>query len=126
MLFRSEPRSPARLGGTPLRLEPLVVGHPMKGWIERSLLDPQGLIRSLVNALRDGIAMQRSRAVEDFENQQIQRPLQTVILVFRHTKLAIYSWLIMALTTWRVKEESPAPAAVIFVSRKYAANPGLT
>jgi hypothetical protein len=70
----------------------------MQGWIKRSFLDPQVLIRSLVNPLRDGIAMQRSRAVENFENQKVQRPLQTVILVFGHTKLAIYSWLIMALT----------------------------
>src|SRR4051812_29847571 len=66
----------------------------MQSWIERALFDSQIVVRRLVNSLCDSVAMHRSRARQNFQDEKIQCALETVILVFSaHAEPAIYSCL---------------------------------
>jgi len=71
------------LGDAPLRTQPFVVGHAVQSGVERSLFDSQVLVGGLLNTLGDGIAMQRSGTREDFQNQEVEGSLETVVGAFR-------------------------------------------
>jgi len=49
----------------------------MKGWIERSLLDLQNLVRNLLDALRNSPSMLRFQS-ECLQDQKIQRSLREI------------------------------------------------
>src|SRR5215467_13487502 len=87
--YRVEAGLPARLGGPPLRFEPLLVRHALQRRVERTFLDPQRVRRRLMDPLRDCVAVLRTRAVEHFEDQEIERALKAIVAVFRHSWLCI-------------------------------------
>src|SRR5215467_9802815 len=87
--YRVEARLPARFGGPPLRFEPLLVRHALQRRVERTFLDPQRVGRRLMNPQGDPVAVLRAGAVEDLQNQQVERALQAVVGVFRHSWLCI-------------------------------------
>src|SRR5262249_43607456 len=84
-----ETRFAAGVGGAPLGPQPLVGGHTLQGWIERALLDSQRIVRRLVNALRNRVAVLRAPSCQRLEDQQVERALQAVVRMFRHRQLYV-------------------------------------
>src|SRR5262249_25939868 len=74
---RVELRTAAILRRAPFRLNPSLVLHPVQRGIKRPLLHLQCFARDLLDALRDGPAMQRLER-EYAENQQVERALYEV------------------------------------------------
>jgi hypothetical protein len=64
----------SRLARAPFGDEKLLVFEPMKGRVERALLDLQSFFRDLLNALRNRIAVDWPER-NDAEDQQVQRTL---------------------------------------------------
>src|SRR5262245_15351573 len=81
---RVEAGFPAGLGGPRLRLQPFLVGHPLKCWLERPFFDSKVLAGGLMDPPRDGVAVQRSRTRQRLEDEKVQRALQAVVGMFGH------------------------------------------
>jgi len=75
---------PARIRQPPLRAQPLFVRHALQGRIQRPLFDSQRIVGRLVDSLRDGVAMLRSGASQDLEDQQVECALQPVVRMLGH------------------------------------------
>src|SRR6185503_17080681 len=67
----------------PLRLDEPPLFHAVQRGIERPFLDPQGIVRELMDAHRDAVSVIGPRA-EAFEDQQIQRALNEIEVPDRH------------------------------------------
>ncbi len=76
----------------------------MQRGIERSFFDPKVIVGRLLNALGDDITVQRPGAVEDFQDQEVKRSLEPIILMFGHGSMN--SQLYLAACLYRVSEAS--------------------
>ena len=81
---RVEAGLPARVGRSPLAVQPLLMRHPLERRIQRALLDAQRVFGGLVDSLGDGVAVQGAAAREHLQNQQVERTLKTIVRVLWH------------------------------------------
>src|SRR6185437_403297 len=65
----------AGLGRLPFRLEPVTIFQPMKSRIKRSLLHLKDVFRYLLDALRDGVAVDWTQS-KHLEDQHVQCPFE--------------------------------------------------
>src|SRR6185437_6121807 len=65
----------AGLGRLPFRLEPVTIFQPMKSRIKRSLLHLKDVFRYLLDALRDGVAVDWTQS-NHLEDQHVQCPFE--------------------------------------------------
>src|SRR6058998_998701 len=60
--------------------------------IQRAFLQPKGVLGNLFDVKRDRVAMHRTTRSEALQDEQVQRPLQTVIIMLAHRLAPIASY----------------------------------
>src|ERR1041384_2574008 len=73
---RVELRLAVVVGRAPRRGDPLLLHEPHEAEIDRALIDPQRLLRDLLDAAGNAVAMQRAHGVERLQHHEIERALQ--------------------------------------------------
>ena len=68
------------LRGVPARFQPTRLLHAMQRGIEGALLHREDVLRGAFDALRDVVAVQRFPLGQGSEHQEIERPVQAVVL----------------------------------------------
>src|SRR5262249_54041320 len=71
------------LFGDPFGANPPGFFHPVKRWIEGTFLGAEYVAGYVLNGGHDGVAMRARPAGKDFQDQQVERPLERI--GFRHT-----------------------------------------
>ena len=101
-----ELRFSARVADPPFGRKKLAILQPVKGWLERSLRDSDDVTRDLLQALGDGVAMQRAEG-QHFENQKIEGSLRQVGFGCRHDALSFDIFLdhMSKVKAWHVASE---------------------
>src|SRR6185369_14823859 len=67
--------TPAEFGDTPFSLDPALMLEAMQGGVERALVDPQDVLRDLLDALGDGPAV-HGLVLEGAKNEQVESALK--------------------------------------------------
>src|SRR5438046_8260766 len=82
-----ELRFPARGRIPPFRFQPIALLKAVKRWIQRTLRDLKEIFGNLLNALRNGVAVDGTCS-HHFEDQHVERSFQELRLLLSH----LYAW----------------------------------